>query len=113
MKKIGVRELAYFIHQSGDLTTEFFSNHDMLRGQKAHDHLQSYYGEDDIAEYYIKQEISCLGERYILDGYIDGVLTEHGAKVIEEIKSTTKELDEITISYHNEHLAQAKIYAYL
>ena len=113
MKKIGVRELAYFIHQSGDLTTEFFSNHDMLRGQKAHDHLQSYYGEDDIAEYYIKQEISCLGERYILDGYIDGVLTEHGAKIIEEIKSTTKELDEITISYHNEHLAQAKIYAYL
>ena len=113
MKKIGVRELAYFIHQSGDLTTEFFSNHDLLRGQHAHDHLQSFYDENDIAEYYIKQEISYGGNKYILDGYIDGVLDDEGEKIIEEIKSTTKDLDEITISYHAEHLAQAKIYAYL
>ena len=113
MKKIGVRELAYFIHQSGDLTTEFFSNHDLLQGSRAHDYLQSYYSENDKAEYYIKKEISYLGNTYLLDGYIDGVLNEDEKIIIEEIKSTTKELDEITIEYHNEHLAQAKIYAYL
>ena len=113
MKKIGVRELAYFIHQSGDLTTEFFSNHDLLAGSRAHDYLQSYYTDEDKAEYYIKKEISYLGNTYLLDGYTDGVLNENETIIIEEIKSTTKELDEITIDYHNEHLAQAKIYAYL
>ena len=113
MEKIGVRDLAYFIHQSGDLTTEFFSNHDMLVGSRAHDLLQSQYSSLDKAEYYIKREISYLGKTYILDGYIDGVLNEDETIIIEEIKSTTKELDEITIEYHKEHLAQAKIYAYL
>ena len=113
MDKIGVRDLAYFIHQSGDLTTEFFSNHDMLVGSRAHDFLQSQYSSLDKAEYYIKREISYLGKTYILDGYIDGILNEDEKIIIEEIKSTTKELDEITIDYHKEHLAQAKIYAYL
>lgn len=113
MEKIGVRDLAYFIHQSGDLTTEFFTNHDMLAGSRAHDYLQSNYSEKDKAEYYIKREIEYLGKKYILDGYIDGVLNEDETIIIEEIKSTTKDLDEITIEYHQEHLAQAKIYAYL
>ena len=113
MKKIGVRELAYFIHQSGDLTTEFFSNHDLMAGTRAHEFIQSQYSEFDKAEYYIKREISCLGNTYLLEGYIDGVLNEDETIIIEEIKSTTKELDEITIDYHKEHLAQAKIYAYL
>ena len=113
MKKIGVRELAYFIHQSGDLTTEFFSNHDLMAGTRAHEFIQSQYSELDKAEYYIKREISCLGNTYLLEGYIDGVLNEDETIIIEEIKSTTKELDEITIDYHKEHLAQAKIYAYL
>ncbi len=113
MEKIGVRDLAYFIHQSGDLTTEFFTNHDMLAGSRAHDYLQSNYSENDKAEYYIKREIEYLGKKYILDGYIDGVLNEDETIIIEEIKSTTKDLDEITIEYHQEHLAQAKIYAYL
>ena len=113
MGKIGVRDLAYFIHQSGDLTTEFFTNHDMLAGSRAHDYLQSNYSEKDKAEYYIKREIEYLGKKYILDGYIDGVLNEDETIIIEEIKSTTKDLDEITIEYHQEHLAQAKIYAYL
>ena len=83
MEKIGVRELAYFIHQSGDLTTEFFSNHDMLAGSRAHDFLQSQYGNNDKAEYYIKREISYLGKTYILDGYFDGVLNEDETIIIE------------------------------
>ena len=40
---IAVRELAYFVCQSGNLTTEFFSNHDLEAGKKAHDFLQSHY----------------------------------------------------------------------
>ena len=113
MEKIAVKELAYFYQSSGDLTVEFFSNHDMEEGSRAHDYLQSKYKEKDISEYYIKQEINILNSTYLLHGFIDGVLVRKGKIIIEEIKSTTSDLDLINLDYHKEHLAQAKIYAYL
>ena len=112
-KKIAVRELAYFICQSGSLTKEFFSNSDILRGQKAHDYLQNKYNLESKKEFYIKQDINYLSNNYQLHGFIDGLLYIDGEIIIEEIKSTTKELDEIDIDYHKEHLAQLKIYGYL
>lgn len=113
MKKIAVKELAYFVCQSGSLTNEFFSNSDMQKGQRVHDYLQSKYNEESLSEVYIKRELSYLGDTYLLHGFIDGVLSVDDEIIIEEIKSTTKELEEITIDYHKEHLAQLKIYGYL
>lgn len=113
MKKIAVKELAYFVCQSGSLTNEFFSNSDMQKGQRVHDYLQSKYNDESLSEVYIKKELSYLGDSYLLHGFIDGVLNIDDELIIEEIKSTTKELDEITIDYHQEHLAQLKIYGYL
>ena len=113
MKSIGVRELAYFICQSGSLTNEFFSNADFKRGQHAHDYLQNKYNSDSIKEFYIKQEINYQGNSYLLHGFIDGLLCVDNEIIIEEIKSTTKELDEIDLDYHKEHMAQLKIYGYL
>ena len=112
-KKIAVRELAYFICQSGSLTKEFFSNSDMLRGQRAHDYLQEKYNDESEAEVYIKQEINYLGINYLLHGFIDGLLNIDNELILEEIKSTTKELDEIDIDYHKEHLAQLLIHHYI
>ena len=113
MKSIGVRELAYFICQSGSLTNEFFSNADLIRGQKAHDFLQNKYNEKSIKELYIKKEINFKNNDYFLYGFIDGLLDIDDKIIIEEIKSTTLELDDIDTEYHKEHLAQAKIYGYL
>ena len=81
-KKIAVRELAYFICQSGSLTKEFFSNSDMLRGQKAHDYLQGKYNEDSLAEVYIKQEINYLDNNYLLHGFIDGILNDNNELIL-------------------------------
>ena len=113
MEKIAIKELAYFVHQSGDLTTEFFSNADLEIGKRAHSYLQGLYEDKDEKEYYIKQSFNIGGKDYELHGFIDGVLNVHECIVIEEIKSTTIDLDEISTDYHKEHLAQAKIYAYL
>ena len=110
---IAVKELAYFVCQSGDLTTEFFSNRDLEAGKKAHLHHQARYNDASKKEVYIKSEIAYQNEEYILHGYIDGVLNIDGKIIIEEIKSTLLDLDEITLDYHQEHLAQLKIYAYL
>ena len=112
-KTIAVKELAYFVCQSGDLTREFFSNHDLEAGKRAHEYHQARYNEDSKKEVYVKSEISYLNETYILHGFIDGVLNINDKIIIEEIKSTLLELDEITLDYHLEHLAQLKIYGYL
>lgn len=113
MKNIAVKELAYFTCGSGDLQTEYLSNYDLKIGTKAHEFLQSQYLEKDEKEFYIKKEVECLGEKYLLHGFIDGVLNRHEEIIIEEIKSTSTDLDEINLDYHKEHLAQAKIYAYM
>ena len=112
-KTIAVKELAYFVCQSGNLTTEFFSNHDLETGKKIHDYHQSHYNELSKKEVYIKSEFSVSNEIYILHGYIDGVLNIDNKIIIEEIKSTSLDLDEITLDYHKEHLAQLQIYGYL
>lgn len=112
-KSIAIKELAYFVHQSGSLTNEFFSNYDMLKGQKAHDYLQGLYNSKSKSEVYIKSPITYLGEEYLLHGFMDGVLNINDEIIIEEIKSTTEDLDLITTDYHHEHLAQLKIYGYL
>lgn len=113
MHKIAIKELAYFVCASGNLTNEYFSNKDLRMGTKCHDYLQSKYNEDSMAEVYIKEKITYMQEEYLLHGFIDGVLDINGEKIIEEIKSTTEDLDCITEEYHKEHLAQLKLYAYL
>ena len=112
-KTIAVKELAYFVCQSGNLTTEFFSNHDLEAGRKAHEYHQSRYNELSKKEVYVKGEITYKNNIYLLHGFIDGVLNIDNKTIIEEIKSTLCDLDEITLDYHKEHLAQLKIYGYL
>ena len=112
-KTIAVKELAYFVCQSGNLTTEFFSNHDLEAGRKAHQQHQSKYNEVSKKEFYIKSEMEYKNTPYIIHGFIDGVLNINDKIIIEEIKSTLRDLDEIDINYHQEHLAQLKIYGYL
>ena len=113
MKKIAVKELAYFTNSSGDLTIEFFSNHDLKVGTEAHRYLQRQYNSKSEKEVYIKHEISSNNKDYLLHGYIDGILNIDDEIIIEEIKSTTYDLDLITLDYHKEHLAQLLIYGYL
>jgi len=112
-KLIAIKELAYFTKQSGSLTHEFFSNHDLQAGTKAHQYIQAKYNSKSQSEVYIKHDINYLGSDYTLHGFIDGVLNINDEIIIEELKSTTQELDTITTNYHLEHQAQLKVYGYL
>lgn len=113
MIKIGIKDLATFVCQTGDLTTEFFSNKDLENGTKVHKLIQSKYNEDSKAEVYIKKEINFLGKDILLHGFIDGVLNINDELIIEEIKSTTQEIDEFNPDLKKEYLAQLKVYGYL
>lgn len=109
--KIAIKELAHFICQSGNLTTEYFSNKDLEEGTKLHKYLQSKYNDKSKSEVYIKKEITYQNKDILLHGFIDGVLNIEDEIIIEEIKSTQRDLEEVEPIL--EHLAQLKIYAYL
>ena len=85
-RTIAVKELAYFVCQSGNLTAEFFSNHDLEAGKKAHEYHQGRYNELSKKEVYVKSEITYQNKTYTLHGFIDGVLNIDGQIIIEEIE---------------------------
>ncbi|MDE7263490.1 MAG: ATP-dependent DNA helicase [Anaeroplasmataceae bacterium] len=109
--KIAIKELAHFICQSGDLTSDTFSSRALEDGTKLHKIIQAKYNEKSKSEVYIKKELTYHNKNLLLHGFIDGVLNIDDEIIIEEIKSTRLELEEIEPK--PEHLAQLKIYAYL
>lgn len=110
---IGVREIAYFLYASGDLSQDFFSNASARDGIMAHQYLQHKYKAEDKKEYFIKSDVKINDYELELSGRIDGVLKEGVEIVLEEIKSTRLKLEDIDIDYHREHLAQLKLYGYM
>lgn len=113
MIKIGIKDLANFVCQTGDLTTEFFSNKDLEIATKVHKLIQSKYNDESQAEVYIKKEMTFQNKTILLHGFIDGVLNIENELIIEEIKSTTLEIEEFNPENKKEYIAQLKIYGYL
>lgn len=112
-KKIGVKEIAQFLYSGGDLTNEFFVNKSNIEGHNAHVYLQNKYNQDSLSEVFVKTTVEKGEYELIINGFIDGVLKENNKTVLEEIKSTKLALDEISLEYHLEYLAQLKLYGYL
>lgn len=112
MKKIAIRELAFFVYQSGALTNETSLNKDAQDGTHIHQLRQSEYQKDQIKEYYINKIIEYNGESICFNGYIDGLLDKKNSLILEEIKTTSHDLFGEDFNYKEEHLAQVKLYAY-
>lgn len=114
MKRVlAVREIAYFLYASGDLTSDFFLKSSAEEGTKAHNYIQNGYSKDDKKEFYIKQNLTIGEDDIEVHGYIDGVLKKDDTIILEEIKSTRGKLKDLKIDSHKEHLAQLKLYAYM
>lgn len=111
--KIAVKELAAFVCQSGDLTSSQMNKADLIAGTKIHQMIQSKYPASSLSEQYIKEEFSYHNHRIFLHGFIDGILEENDETIIDEIKSTNEDLEELTEESHPEYLAQVKLYGYL
>ena len=113
MQKIAVRELAYFVYQTGNLTNNNSFNQSSIDGKYLHQLRQSEYDKDSIKEYYITKNISYLNEEYEIHGYIDGILENKNKIRLEEIKTTSLNIYSEDFKEASEHLAQLKIYGYL
>lgn len=111
--KISVRNLIEFALRSGDIDNSFRSNIPAIEGTKAHQKVQKSYGPEYKAEYTLKHSIEHDDYTLILEGRADGIFILPDEIIIDEIKSTTKDLVDIEEDYREIHWAQAMCYGYI
>ncbi|MFW6306306.1 MAG: PD-(D/E)XK nuclease family protein, partial [Bacillota bacterium] len=110
---ISVRNLVEFILRSGDIESGFTGSSRAVEGTLAHKKVQNSY-DASVYQAEVMLSHSIEYEKYILkiSGRADGVLKDDDIIIIDEIKSTTKELNKINEDYNQLHWAQVMIYAY-
>lgn len=112
--KLSVRNLVEFIMRSGDIDNTFTStNKRAVEGTIAHGKVQKSYGKGYRSEVKLKHEIEYDEYSIELEGRADGIFESSEEVIIDEIKSTTRDLDSITEDYNMQHWAQAKCYGYI
>lgn len=112
-QRVSVRTLVEFVLRQGDLQTGVTGGSRMVEGIHAHQFLQKKRGSEYQPE--VTLRITYHEEDFILEihGRADGLFKKESGICIEEIKSTTLDLELIDESYSLLHWAQAQCYAYI
>ncbi|MHC1684132.1 MAG: ATP-dependent DNA helicase [Clostridiaceae bacterium] len=110
--KISVRNLVELILRSGDIDNRFVGGSRALEGTIAHQKVQGSYKENYKAEVSLKHSYVYNDINFLVEGRADGILTEGENIIIDEIKSTTKDLTFLEEDYNHVHWAQAKCYGH-
>lgn len=115
--KISVRELVEFVLRKGDLDNRFMGTARAQQGTLAHKKLQK--SNETVFYKYEKEYVLTYSIYYDeftieIEGRADGIITnEDGTIVVDEIKTTTRDLSYIDEDYNELHWAQAKCYGYI
>lgn len=110
---VGIRELAEFLFRSGSIDARFSGLNRAVEGGKIHRMLQKQAGKNYEAEVTLSYLYKYKDIEYMLSGRADGVIKNQDKYCIDEIKTTTKDLDAIEKETFPAHWAQAKIYAFI
>ena len=109
--RIGVRALAEQVLRSGDLEAGFFGSGRALEGIRAHQKVQRMRPPEYRAEVPVALAISTDCFVLTVSGRMDGVLVGDDRTLVEEIKTTSRSLENLVPSPL--HWGQARAYAYL
>lgn len=110
--KVSVKDIVELIYGSGDLISQTRLVKRAEEGTQIHRDHQAQYKDSDQSEVYVKYETTIEDINLFISGRIDGLIVRCNKTIIEEIKSTTKDLDSLDEVTTPAHLAQAKMYAY-
>lgn len=113
MVKISVRDIIEFVLKSGDLSSEYMGSSKAVEGTKAHKAIQKERPEEYTSEIPITYSIDLSNMYLEVSGRIDGIYKYEDRTVIDEIKSTSLALENISEDFNLLHWAQAKCYAYI
>ncbi|MBS4201843.1 ATP-dependent DNA helicase [Bacillus sp. FJAT-49732] len=111
--KIAVRPLVEYVYRSGSIESGFRSVTTLTEGTKAHRKIQKEYSESDESEVFLQTEMVYDHLLFVMEGRCDGLLHTEEGFMIDEIKSTSGSLQDITEESYPVHWAQAKCYAYM
>ncbi|MFZ5967010.1 MAG: ATP-dependent DNA helicase [Bacillota bacterium] len=110
---VSIRNLVELVLRSGDLDARFMGSSRALEGTRAHQRIQKNYKEGSMAEVTLKHSVSAGDFTLTVQGRADGILFEGETVVIDEIKTVTIPLEELTEDFNPLHWAQGKCYGYI
>ena len=111
--KIAVRDLVQYALRGGDLQFEFLGSTRPVDAIRAHQKIQKSRPETYQAEAPISHRIETDQFGLTIGGRIDGILTEADRIVIEEIKTTSRNLAHFEQNEEPLHWGQVMTYAYM
>jgi len=111
--KKSVREIVDFILRCGDIDNRFNDSSAKYQGASAHRVIQQKAGKNYKKEVTLKLETEVAKIPVLIQGRADGIITNPDSTItIDEIKTTTLPLEQI-FKQREQHLGQAKCYAYM
>lgn len=111
--KVSVRNLVEFIMRHGSIDNRYVSSVKAIEGTKAHQKIQKSYKKNYNAEVPLKYTFNYKDIHISVEGRADGILIEEENIIIDEIKTTTRDLLDIDENFNLLHWAQAKCYGYI
>lgn len=111
--KISIRTLVEFIMRHGSIDNRYVGSVRAVEGTRAHQKIQKSYKENYMAEVPLKYEFEYEDIKIRVEGRADGILIEEDNVVIDEIKTTVRDLLTIDEDFNPLHWAQAKCYGYI
>lgn len=111
--KVSVRNLVEFILMGGDLVFGFTGSSRNNEAIKAHQLVQKAGGDNYQKEVHVSYLAEEEDINLEVNGRIDGVIKEDNHYTIDEIKTTTKDLEYIQEDFNILHWAQAKCYGFI
>ncbi len=111
--KIAVRDIVAHVLRTGDLSFEFLSATRPVDAIRIHQKLQQSRPDNYKAEVAVSHQVETEQLILTVGGRIDGVYHEADRVLIEEIKTTTRDLEYYADNDDPLHWGQVKCYAYL
>lgn len=111
--KISIRNLIEFIMRNGSIDNRVTGSIKPIEGTRVHQMIQRSYGDNYKAEVSLKYEFEYKDINIKIEGRADGILTEDKRVIVDEIKTTLKDVLSYNEKINPLHLAQAKCYGYI
>ncbi|MGX7195100.1 ATP-dependent DNA helicase [Enterococcus olivae] len=111
--KISVRKLVEFILRKGSIDNRKVSNHTAQEGARIHRKIQKESGIDYQKEVFLKTEVSVGEDTLIVEGRADGIFKKEEYWVIDEIKTSEVQFEDLPADQIELFFYQAMVYAYI
>ena len=108
--QVSVRNLVEFSMRSGDLSFEFTGANRSLEAIRIHQKIQASRPEDYQAEVSVNRQVESDAFDLTVSGRADGAFLAGEIPRIEEIKTTTTDLERLSETDHPLHWGQVKCY---